>query len=157
MSLIAARPDDGNAAAALTADAPAGGAGLAAPCAAVAPSDRAPLVDPAALQDLGEQLNSAAVAKGFARDFAQLWGRRYASLATALSGRDQTAALDAVLSLKTSSSMVGGLRLAELAAELEEMIRAGKLELAASFLGDVAARGSDTVDELQFSSILREC
>ncbi|MCX6497452.1 MAG: Hpt domain-containing protein [Arthrobacter sp.] len=115
-----------------------------------------PLVDPAALQDLGEQLNSAAVAKGFARDYARMWDQRYASLSTALNRRDQAAALDAVLSLKTSSSMVGGLRLAELASELEELIRSGELALAASRLGDVAARGSETVDELQLSSVLRE-
>jgi HPt (histidine-containing phosphotransfer) domain-containing protein len=156
MSLLAARPDDGNAAATLTADAPAGGAGPAASSAAVAPSDTAPLVDPSALQNLGEQLNSAAVAKGFARDYAQMWDQRYDSLATALHTRDQAAALDAVLSLKTSSSMVGGLRLAELAGELEEMIRSGKLALAASRLDEVAARGSETVDELQFSCILQE-
>ncbi|NUU30384.1 Hpt domain-containing protein [Arthrobacter sp. C9C5] len=119
-------------------------------------SGAAPLVDPAALQDLGEQLNSAAVAKGFARDYAEMWGQRYDSLAGALERRDQAAALDAVLSLKTSSSMVGGLRLAELAGELEEAIRGGDLGRAASLLGDVAARGSETVDELQFSYILWE-
>ena len=135
----------------LAAEAPAGGVPLAAPG-----SGAAPLVDPAALQDLGEQLNSAAVAKGFARDYAQMWDQRYDALATALDRRDQAAALDAVLSLKTSSSMVGGLRLAELAADLEEAIRSGHLAEAASRLDDVAARGSETVDELQFSYILWE-
>jgi hypothetical protein len=112
------------------------------------------LVDPAALQDLGVQLDSAAVAQGFARDYARMWDRRYAALATALDRRDQSAALDAVLSLKTSSSMVGGLLLAELAGELEELIRAGQLPQAASRLGDVAARGNATVDELQFAGLL---
>ncbi|MGO4120051.1 Hpt domain-containing protein [Arthrobacter sp. YAF16] len=151
MSLLAACPDDANAGSLLAADAPAGGAGLTAPS-----SGAAPLVDPAALQDLGEQLNSAAVAKGFARDYAEMWDQRYDSLAGALERRDQAAALDAVLSLKTSSSMVGGLRLAELAGELEESIRGGDLGRAASLLDDVAARGSETVDELQFSYILWE-
>ncbi len=115
MSLLAACPDDGKTSPLLAADPPVGGSGPAAPCA-----DAAPLVDPAALQSLGEQLNNPAVAKGFARDYAQMWDQRYASLATALDRRDAAAALDAVLSLKTSSSMVGGLRLAELAADLEE-------------------------------------
>ncbi|QDY90405.1 Hpt domain-containing protein [Arthrobacter sp. UKPF54-2] len=151
MSLLAACPDDGKTGPVLAAEAPAGGAPLAAPG-----SGAAPLVDPAALQDLGEQLNSAAVAKGFARDYAQMWDRRYEALATALDRRDQAAALDAALSLKTSSSMVGGLRLAELAADLEEAIRSGHLAEAASRLDDVAARGSETVDELQFSYILWE-
>ena len=151
MSLLAACPDDGKTGPLPAAEALAGGAVPAAPR-----SDAAPLVDPAALQELGEQLNSAAVAKGFARDYAQMWDQRYDALATALDRRDQAAALDAVLSLKTSSSMVGGLRLAELAAELEEVIRSGSLAQAASRLGDVAARGSETVDELQFSYILWE-
>ena len=133
----------------LAVDVPASGAGLTAPS-----SGNLPLVDPAALQDLGEQVNSAAVAKGFARDYAQMWDRRYESLSTALDRRDEAAALDAVLSLKTSSSMVGGVRVAELAAELEELIRSGNLDEAVPRLGEVAARGSETVDELQFSYVL---
>src|SRR6478752_1632556 len=130
MSLLAACPDDGKTGPLPAAEAPAGGAVPAAPS-----TDAAPLVDPAALQDLGEQLNSAAVAKGFARDYAQMWDQRYDALATALDRRDQAA---------------------ELAAELEEVIRSGSLAQAASRLGDVAARGSETVDELQFSYILWE-
>ncbi len=149
MSLLAASPDDSAASPMFAADAPAGGAGLTAPS-----PDATPLVDPGALQDLGEQVNSAAVAKGFARDYAQMWDQRYESLSTALDRRDQAAALDAVLSLKTSSSMVGGVRLAELAAELEELIRSGNLDDALPRLGEVAARGSETVDELQFSYVL---
>src|SRR6478735_7274820 len=148
MSLLAACPDDGKTGPLPAAEALAGGAVPAAPS-----TDAAPLVDPAALQDLGEQLNSAAVAQGFARDYAEMWDQRYDSLAAALDRRDQAAALDAVLSLKTSSSMVGGLRLAELAGRLEAAIRAGNLHYAESLLGDVAARGSETVDELQYSYI----
>ena len=149
MSLLAASPDDSVAGPLLGADVSASGAGLTAPS-----SGPAPLVDPSALQDLGEQVNSAAVAKGFARDYAQMWDHRYESLSTALDRHDEAAALDAVLSLKTSSSMVGGVRLAELAAELEDLIRAGRLEEAVPRLDEVAARGSETVDELQFSYVL---
>ena len=117
----------------------------------------APLMDPGALQNLGEQLNSATVARGFARDYAQMWEQRYASLADSLERRDSTAALDAVLSVKTSSSMVGGLRLAALATELEGLVREGLLAEAEARLGEVAARGRETVQELQFSYILMEC
>ena len=38
-----------------------------------------PLVDPSALKDLGSQLDSPAVAKGFARDYARMWDQRYQS------------------------------------------------------------------------------
>jgi HPt (histidine-containing phosphotransfer) domain-containing protein len=118
--------------------------------------DPAPLVDPAALQDLGDQLENPALAKGFARDYAKMWDQRYAALASALERRDLPGSLDAVLSLKTSSAMVGGIRLARLAGELEGVLRAGDMDRALSLLLDVAQRGGETVDELQFSYVLWE-
>jgi hypothetical protein len=125
-------------------DAPGSGSAPAAPT----------LVDPAALQELGVQLDSPAVAKGFARDYARMWDRRYDSLASAIGRHDKAAALDAVLSLKTSSAMVGGVHLAQLAGELEAAVRSGDMGQAQSFLGALAERGGQTVDELQFSYVL---
>ena len=164
MSLPSACPDDGDAGIAL---APTTSPGLPAPAltassAAAAfpevfPEDlppAAPLVDPAALQDLGAQLENPAVAKGFARDYTRMWDQRYRSLASALERGDLAGSMDAVLSLKTSSAMVGGLRLAQLAGELENALRAGDIGRALSLLRDVAARGGETVDELQFSYVL---
>jgi hypothetical protein len=113
-----------------------------------------PLVDPAALQDLGAQLENPAVAKGFARDYTRMWDQRYRSLSSALERGDLAGSMDAVLSLKTSSTMVGGLRLAQLAGELENALRAGDIGRALSLLRDVAVRGGETVDELQFSYVL---
>lgn len=113
-----------------------------------------PLVDPAALQDLGAQLDSPAVAKGFARDYTKMWDQRYQTLASALENGDLARSMDAVLSLKTSSEMVGGLRLAQLAGELETALRAGDMGHALVLLRDVAERGDETVDELQFSYVL---
>lgn len=166
MSFLAA-PDDGDASAALSPEASPGGAGLSVPSAVDVPEMLAPalpgglafvppLVDPAALQDLGVQLDDPGVAKDFARDYTKMWQQRYSSLASALAGSDEVAALDAVLSLKTSSEMVGGIRLARLAAELEQAVRGGDMERARSLLGEVAERGSETVDELQFSYVLWE-
>jgi len=94
------------------------------------------------------------VAKGFARDYTRMWDQRYRSLASALERGDLAGSMDAVLSLKTSSAMVGGLRLAQLAGELENALRAGDIGRALSLLRDVAARGGETVDELQFSYVL---
>lgn len=160
MSLPSACPDDGDASIAL---APITSPGLPAPAqtASSAPAAvpealtaAAPLVDPAALQDLGAQLDSPAVAKGFARDYTRMWDQRYRSLASALERGDLAGSMDAVLSLKTSSAMVGGLRLAQLAGELENALRAGDIGRALSLLRDVAERGGETVDELQFSYVL---
>jgi hypothetical protein len=133
--------------------APATSPGLPAPAPA-ASGDPAPLVDPAALQDLGVQLESPAVAKGFARDYTRMWDQRYRALASALERGDLAGSMDAVLSLKTSSAMVGGLRLAQLAGELEGALRDGDMDHALSLLHDVAERGGETVDELQFSYVL---
>ncbi|MDN4642708.1 Hpt domain-containing protein [Arthrobacter sp. PsM3] len=128
------------------------GAGLA-----PAPADTTPpLVDPSALQELGSQLDSPAVAKGFARDYTNMWDQRYQSLASSLDSGDEDAAMDAVLSLKTSSAMVGGVRLAELASELEDAIRVRDAHRARLLLRQVAESGNETVGELQLSHNLRD-
>ncbi|MGO4190662.1 Hpt domain-containing protein [Arthrobacter sp. YAF17] len=148
MSFLSA-PDDGDASAAFSPGLFPGGAGPAAP-------EVAPLVDPAALQDLGAQLESPSVAKGFARDYAKMWDQRYSCLASALDRRDEAGSLEAALSLKTSSAMVGGLQLAGLAGDLEEAVRGGDMARAGSLLAEIAESGSETVDELQYSYILWE-
>jgi len=148
MSFLSA-PDDGDANTAFSPGAFPGGAGPAVP-------DVAPLVDPAALQDLGAQLDSPSVAKGFARDYAKMWDQRYKCLASALDRRDEAGSLEAVLSLKTSSAMVGGVQLARLAGELEDAVRGGDMDRASALLGEVAESGSETVEELQYSYILWE-
>lgn len=146
MSFFSA-PDDGDAKPTFASGTFAGGTGTADP-------GVAPLLDPAALQDLGAQLQSPSVAKSFARDYARMWDQRYSSLASAIDRRDQARSLEAILSLKTSSAMVGGVQLARLAGALEDAVRGGDMERANSLLGQVAESGSETVDELQYSYIL---
>ena len=148
-------PDDGDANNGLSADTSPGGAGLA-PEAAMDAVTAPPLVDPSALRELGSQLDSPAVAKGFARDYTNMWDQRYQALANSLDSGDEAAALDAVLSLKTSSAMVGGVRLAELARELEDAIRVRDPDRARLLLQKVAESGNETVDELQLSYNLRD-
>jgi HPt (histidine-containing phosphotransfer) domain-containing protein len=85
-----------------------------------------------------------------------MWDQRYQSLASSLDSGNEAAALDAVLSLKTSSEMVGGVRLAELARELEDAIRVRDADLARLLLREVAESGNETVDELQLRHNLGE-
>lgn len=145
-------PDDGDANTGFPAEASPGGAGLSlASAKGTVPASAPPLVDPSALQELGSQLESPAVAKGFARDYTKMWDQRYHSIAASLDSGDEAAALDAVLSLKTSSAMVGGVRLAGLARELEDAIRVRDADRARLLLQEVAESGNETVDELQFS------
>lgn len=115
-----------------------------------------PLVDLAVLLDLEEQLDNPAVAREFARDYAAMWGHRYRSLAAAVDSQERAAALDAVISLKVASAMVGGLRLARLAEELEVVIRRGDLYNGEALLATVADHGSETVKALQLTYILAD-
>ena len=62
---------------------------------------------------------AAELALRFARDYAAMWDQRYSRLALAVENQDRAAALDAIISLRITSAMVGGLRLARLAEMLE--------------------------------------
>lgn len=115
-----------------------------------------PLLDLAVLQDLEEQLAHPAVAQNFARDYATLWSQRYQKLAAALARQDAAAALDAIISMKIASAMVGGLRLSRLAEQLEEFIRKGDLENGHALIASVELHGSATVKELQETYILAD-
>jgi HPt (histidine-containing phosphotransfer) domain-containing protein len=113
-------------------------------------------VDLAVLQDLSDQLAHPAVAQNFARDYATLWTQRYQKLAAAMDRQDFAAALDAVISMKIASAMVGGLRLSRLAEQLEGFIRNGDLENGLALITSVEVHGSATVKELQDTYILAD-
>lgn len=108
-----------------------------------------PLVDVAVLQDLEEQLGRPDLVWNFASDYARMWRERQRSLVDSVQREDGSAALDAVISLKVSSAMVGGLRLARLAEALELTLRKGDLPEVASVLAMLSFHGPATVKELQ--------
>lgn len=112
-------------------------------------NDELPLVDRTVLQTLEEQLGRAGMARNFAKDYSALWGQRERRLVDSLEREDQVAALDAAISLKVSSAMVGGLRLACLAQTLETAVRQGDLRYGASVLAMISIHGPATVNELQ--------
>jgi HPt (histidine-containing phosphotransfer) domain-containing protein len=107
------------------------------------------LVDHAVLEDLGEEVGSPEIARKFANDYAGMWVRRQSRIAASVQREDQAAALDAVISLKVASAMVGGSRLAHLAAALESVLRLGDLQAVAALLAGITIQGRATVDELQ--------
>ena len=84
-----------------------------------------------------------------------MWRARYQTLASAVESGDLPAALDAILSLRTSSAMVGGVRLAVYAARLEDHMNNGDLRQAGPLLNDIAECGQRTVNELKESYVLR--
>ncbi|MDQ0241426.1 Hpt domain-containing protein [Arthrobacter bambusae] len=112
-----------------------------------------PLLDAAVLEDLEEQLGQPVIAWNFANDYASMWRQRQRRLIASVERGDRVAALDAVISLKVSSAMVGGLRLAHLAATLEATVREGELRDGADLLAAIAVHGQATVNELRLRYI----
>ena len=145
------------------ADSPLPGVALPAPAVpapSVGPSLEAanllPLIDTAVLDELEEELAGTGLAQRFARDYAAMWDLRLTRLGTAVDRRDEDSALDAVISLKISSAMVGGVRLARLAELLEGLIRQGDFAQGQAMMAGVALDGARTVSELQATYILEK-
>jgi HPt (histidine-containing phosphotransfer) domain-containing protein len=114
-----------------------------------------PLVDAAVLEELEDELAGSGLAQRFARDYAAMWDQRCSRLAAAVASQDSESALDAVISLKISSAMVGGVRLAKLAELLEVLIRQGEFGQGQVLMERVAQDGGQTVSELQATYILK--
>jgi hypothetical protein len=108
-----------------------------------------PILDLTVLQELEEDMGGSGVARAFAKDYIGIWDKRQGYLEQSVRNNDPELAMDAVLSLKNSAFMVGGLQLASLAVELERLIRAGDLSAVRSLLPVVAQTGRDTVGALK--------
>lgn len=118
-----------------------------------------PLVDQAVLDRLREELeDDEGYFRMFVADFIQCLPQRISRLRLALTTGDLDGSMDAVLSLKTSSQMVGAERLAGLAIELESEIRTKAREsdvavvlprLAATFLRPISQCSRQTTHRLQ--------
>ncbi len=115
-----------------------------------------PLIDTTVLDELDDELAGSGLARRFARDYAAMWDTRLSRLGTAVDSQDEASALDAVISLKISSAMVGGVRLAKLAEVLEALIRQGDFVQGRAMMAGVAHDGARTVSELQSTFILEQ-
>lgn len=117
-----------------------------------------PLVDPAILARLRDELQPGpGICEVFINDYIALLPRRLNRLHQAVECMDLKAAMDAVLSLKTSSLMVGASCLGSLAAELESELRSagpgpGTAPPASAFLTTletIGARAAGTIAGLK--------
>ncbi|WP_426987503.1 Hpt domain-containing protein [Pseudarthrobacter sp. Y6] len=89
-----------------------------------------PLLDQAVLERLRTELEEDdGVWKVFVQNFIEHLPHRTDKLRLTLTTGDLTGAMDAVLSLKTSSQMVGAERLAELAMDLERALRHESIDI----------------------------
>ena len=110
-------------------------------------------VEPEILAELEAELDGPELAHGFARDYAGLWDQRFSRLAAAVKDQDRVAALDAVISLRIASTMVGGIRLATLARAIEEAVRRSEFATARQLLAGLAEHGVRTISELRANYI----
>lgn len=111
-------------------------------------NDEVPLVDPEVLRDLADKLESQGIASRFASDYVDMWELRLSRLAAALQRNDFPAAVDAVISLRVASVMVGAARLAGLAQQVEDAVNRGDFTAGRELLATVEACGVETVEEL---------
>lgn len=108
-----------------------------------------PLLDISVLPELEDEVKEPLI-RNFVRDYLSMWEIRRQRLATALAlreGRDQ--AIDAIISIRVSSAMIGGGQLTSLATTLEDQIREGRLPLDGTALTDLIACGQATIEELR--------
>ncbi|MFT4471282.1 Hpt domain-containing protein [Arthrobacter sulfonylureivorans] len=108
-----------------------------------------PLVDRSVVEELGEGLADQGIAQALVRDFADAWHTRFQCLETALESQDRADSLDAVLSIKTSSMMVGASQLAGFSSQVESHVRAGDYTAATAALPLIDRCGTETVNELR--------
>lgn len=106
--------------------------------------------DVTALHRLAHEVGDNSFPHVFTLKYRQLLGARLARIGGALQSSDLAGALDATLSLKVSSTIVGTRELAALALTIETDLRGHDLaaaRLSAAGLDPVAARASVALDE----------
>lgn len=112
-------------------------------------------MDLAVLAALELQLEDSGPARAFARDYVAAFPARYLRLRESVDHRDLSAAMDATLSLRSTSIMVGAVTLAALAAEIATAVLTTDLRAARRALPPLERCGLATIDELQARYLAR--
>ena len=81
------------------------------------------VLEPCRLQELADELGDSTPALGFLSNYLSMLPHRMLSISSGLCGHDSAASMDAILSLKISSAMVGALDTEEQCRAIELMIR----------------------------------
>ncbi|WP_024818644.1 hypothetical protein [Arthrobacter sp. 31Y] len=82
-----------------------------------------PALEPCRLQTLADELGDSAPALGFLANYLSMLPGRMLSISSGLCGHNADASMDAILSLKISSAMVGALETEDQCRVIERMIR----------------------------------
>lgn len=112
-----------------------------------------PLVSRDVLNALEQELGDPVTYVTYVRLNYELWPARYERLAEAIRSGDAADAMDAVLSLRIASEMIGAMQLAELALTAQLALRDGRLSAAEELLADLEVCGTATMRQIsrQFS------
>jgi hypothetical protein len=108
----------------------------------------APLIDPDVLRDLECDFPDPSVVERFARDFSGTLAGKIDRLDLRIRDGDAMGAEDAVLSVTTSSAMVGAMRLNRAALATGRLIAADDLAAAQRSVALLRACAADTIREL---------
>jgi hypothetical protein len=112
------------------------------------------LIDPRAWAALVVQVcGSRVIARSFVTDFIDIWPERLDRLSAALEQADAEDAYVMLLSVRTSSEMVGAVALAEHAVRLEIAAHAGRLEPCAAGFAALRRVGDRTMAALAASLV----
>ena len=107
-----------------------------------------PLVSRDVLDALEQELEDPEAYATYVRLNHGLWPARHQRLVEAIRAGDATGAMDAVLSLKSASQMIGAMQLAELALTAERALRDGRLREAEELLQDLEVCGTATMKQI---------
>lgn len=108
-----------------------------------------PLVSRGVLHDLQAALAAPGVYSGYVCAYTAMWPCRFQRLVAALDAGNQEVLMDAVLSVKTSAGMLGALRLARLASEIEDAVRHCRMDWIGTRVGELELCGRLTVEQLR--------
>jgi HPt (histidine-containing phosphotransfer) domain-containing protein len=115
-----------------------------------------PLLDLSVLHRLEDELGDPGIARTFANEYINIWDKRIQHLRRSVEQNDPDAAMDAVLSVRNSSFMVGASRLAQLAAEFQRIIQDGDVASAQARAEDIAEVGQATMEAILQGYLARE-
>ncbi|MHA7304950.1 hypothetical protein ACX80E_06860 [Arthrobacter sp. TMN-49] len=113
-----------------------------------------PLVCTATLHSLEESLDGEyTLCRNFVCRYVEMWPGRFVRLREAVAAGHHEAALDAALSLRSSSMMVGAARLGELTGDLIRILETGCNAAAATKLAALGRCGNQTACQLTASYV----
>ncbi len=107
-----------------------------------------PLVSWTVQSTLRDDVADPAGYTSFIRTYTEMWPGRYGRLAHSIRVNDWDQAMDAALSLRSSSEMLGAVNLARLALAVEQAIRSRRLHAAGMLLPGLKSCGEDTMSVL---------